>query len=75
MVQGARTTPISSQRTRVSSVGKTPSFSFAQVDMYANDRWRSLPLVGRSEVAMQTRVKRGQRSNYDVNRGCLRTKA
>ena len=31
---GARTTPIPSQRARVSSVGKTPSFSFCQVDMY-----------------------------------------
>ena len=29
------TTPIASQRARVSSVGKTPSFSFCQVDMYA----------------------------------------
>ena len=31
----ARTTPIPSQRARGSSVGKTPSFSFCQVDMYA----------------------------------------
>ena len=31
---GARMTPIPSQRARVSSVGKTPSFSFSQVDMY-----------------------------------------
>ena len=29
-------TPIPSQRARVSSVGKTPSFSFCQVDMYAH---------------------------------------
>ena len=34
----ARTTPIPSQRTRVSSVGKTPSFSFSQVDMHATVR-------------------------------------
>ena len=31
----ARTTPIPSQRAHASSVGKTPSFSFCQVDMYA----------------------------------------
>ena len=31
---GARTTPIPSQRTRLSSVGKTPSFRFSQADMY-----------------------------------------
>ena len=31
---GARTTLIPSQRARVLSVGKTPSFSFSQVDMY-----------------------------------------
>ena len=33
---GARrpTTHIRSQRARLSSVGKTPSFSFCQVDMY-----------------------------------------
>ena len=31
---GARTTLIPSQRARVSSVGKPPSFSFSQVDMY-----------------------------------------
>ena len=30
-----RTTPIYSQRARASSVGKTPSFSFSQVDLYA----------------------------------------
>ena len=30
---GARTTPIRSQRARLSSVGKTPSFSFCQVDI------------------------------------------
>ena len=29
------TTPNPSQRARVSSVGKTPSFGFCQVDMYA----------------------------------------
>ena len=32
------TTPIPSQRTRASSVGKTSSFSFCQVDMYALTR-------------------------------------
>ena len=31
---GARTTPISSQRACAWSIGKTPSFSFCQVDMY-----------------------------------------
>ena len=31
----ARTTPNPSQRARVSSVGKTPSFGFCQVDMTA----------------------------------------
>ena len=31
----ARTTPVRRQRARASSVGKTPSFSFCQVDMYA----------------------------------------
>ena len=31
---GACTTPIPSQRARVSSVGKMPSLSFCQVDMY-----------------------------------------
>ena len=30
------TKPIPSQRARASSVGKTPSFSFCQVDMYAS---------------------------------------
>ena len=34
---GARTTPIPSQRARVSSAGKIPSFSFCQVDMYDNE--------------------------------------
>ena len=33
---GARTTPIPSKCSRASSVGKTSSFSFCQVDMYAN---------------------------------------
>ena len=32
---GPRMTPIPSQRARASSVGKAPSFSFCQVDMYA----------------------------------------
>ena len=32
---GARTTLIPSQQARASSVAKTPSFSFCQVDMYA----------------------------------------
>ena len=32
---GAHTTPIPSQRARAWSTGKTPSFSFCQVDMYA----------------------------------------
>ena len=36
-IGGARTTPIRSQRARLSSVGKTPSFSFCQVDMYDFD--------------------------------------
>ena len=31
---GARTTPIPSQRARASLVGKTPSFTSCQVDMY-----------------------------------------
>ena len=40
---GARTTPIPSQRARVSSVGeKTPSFSFCQVDMYACDEFEQV---------------------------------
>ena len=39
----ARTTPIPSQRARVSSVGKIPSFSFSQVDMYALGHVVTLP--------------------------------
>ena len=31
---GARAPPVPNQRARVSSVEKTPSFSFSQVDMY-----------------------------------------
>ena len=38
---GARTTPIPSQRARNSSVGKTPSFSFCQVDMYERTLWKT----------------------------------
>ena len=42
---GARTTHIRSQRARVSSVGKTPSFSFCQVDIHVGPRGPTLFIV------------------------------
>ena len=61
---GARMTPIPSQRARVSSVGKTPSFSLSQVDVYV---LRIFELEKtRIEVEILERIPAGPDTNNDM---------
>ena len=60
---GAHTTPVPSQRARASLVGKNPSFTSCQVDMYGDDRQNSRIIGSRSdtfkrnEIMTKSRVK------------------
>ena len=65
-VRARRHPAIISQRTRASSVGKTPSFSFCQVDMYAYTNWRSFKYVRQQHLTQDHERTISEASREDM---------